>query len=91
MIYIYTKCKNENAFCQYNTLRGDEYIPFYTRHIHKYLSGEINYKVRNGKIYYVLYVTIEGMRGDFCVHTLEKCRLWYVKINEQSSIREVWI
>lgn len=88
---IYTKCKNENAFCQYNTLRGDEYIPFYTREIHKYLSGDVNYKVRNGKIYYVLYVTIEGMRRDFNVHNLEKGKLDYVKINEQSSILEAWI
>ena len=57
---IYTKCKNENAFCQYNTLRGDEYIPFYAREIHKYLSGDVNYKVRNGKIYYVLQIREKG-------------------------------
>ena len=45
----YTKSKNENIFCQYNKLRGDKYIPFYKRHIEKYLSGDINYKVRNEK------------------------------------------
>ena len=91
VVIPYTKCKNENIFCQYNILRGDKYIPFYKREITKYLSSDINYKVRNGKIYYVQYVEIEGIRCDIDAHDLEEWGLEYVKINEQSSILEAWI